>query len=195
MPAARAVRPGSRSGGQARETAADPTGRGSQAPSQRRAPRTALHAFAWTAVFTVWHGYWAVGGDFGFGDQQSAFPDAGWLFTVPVVAMFAAGLVIPLALARGVGPRRLLVWLMWAGAAVLVARGLVGLTDDVLRFTGLVETGLSGLSDEQVLGTADPSAYTIWSVFGLDAFFVAGGVLFGRAALAERPAGAVSAPA
>ena len=183
MPTARAVGPASRSGGQARETAADPTGRGAQDPSERRAPRAALHAFAWTAVFTVWHGYWALGGDFGFGDQQSAFPDAGWLFTVPVVAMFAAGLVIPLALARRVGPRRLLVWLMWAGAAVLVARGLVGLTDDVLRFSGLVETGLSGLSDEQVLGTADPSAYTIWSVFGLDAFFVAGGLLFGRAAL------------
>jgi len=166
-------------------TAADPSSGSSQDQSHRRAAHAALYAFLWTAVFTLWHGYWALGGDFGFGDQQSAFPDAGLLFTVSVVAMFAAGLVIPLALARQVGPRRLLVWLMWAGAAVLAARGLAGLIDDLLRFTGLVETGLSGLSDEQVLGMAEPSAYTVWSTVGLDAFFAAGALLFGWAALSN----------
>ena len=68
----------------------------------------ALHAFAWTAVFIVWHGYWALGGDFGFGDQQSAFPDTTSSlrlgFSVAVGGMFAAGLAVPLAFARGVGP-------------------------------------------------------------------------------------------
>ena len=77
---------------------------------------------------------------------------------------------------------------MWAGAAVLAARGVVGLVDDGLRFSGVLETGLSGLSDQEVLGTADPSAYTIWSTIGLDAFFVAGGLLFARAAR-RAPAG------
>jgi hypothetical protein len=153
--------------------------------------RAALHAFAWTAVFIAWHGYWALGGDFGFGDQESGFPDttssaAGWIFSITVVGMFVAGLAVPLALARGVGRHRLLVGLMWAGAAVLGARGLAGLVDDALRFTGLVETGLSGLSDEQVLDTAHPSAYTIWSTVGIDAFFAAGALLFGRAALHAR---------
>jgi Protein of unknown function (DUF3995) len=156
-----------------------------------RVRRTAMPAFWWTAVFILWHGYWALGGDFGFGDQQSGFPDttssaAGWAFTVPVVGMFVAGLAVPLALARGTGPRRLLVGLMWAGAAVLVARGAIGLLDDALRFTGLAETGVSGLSDEQVLGTADPSAYTIWSTVGLDAFFALGGLLFAYGARRTR---------
>jgi hypothetical protein len=149
--------------------------------------RAALLAFAWTALFIVWHGYWALGGDFGFGDRESAFPDTtstlgGWIFTIATAGMFAAGLAVPLAVARGVGNRRLLTWLLWAGAAVLAVRGAAGLLDDALRFTGLAETGLTGLSDEEVLGTADPSAYTIWSTIGLDAFFAAGALLFGLAA-------------
>jgi len=150
--------------------------------------RTAARlAFAWTLIFSIWHGYWALGGDFGFGDAEAGIPDttstvAGWIFTVVVSGMFAAGLAVPLAVARGTGPRRLLVALLWAGGAVLAARGSVGLLDDVLRFGGLVETGLSGLSDEQVLGTGDPSAYTIWSTVGLDGYFLFGGLLFGLAA-------------
>ena len=100
--------------------------------------------------------------------------------------MFAAGLVVPLAVARGRGPRRLLVGLLWAGAAALAARGLAGLADDALRFGGLAERGLTGLSDEEVLGTAHPSAYTIWSTVGIDAFFAFGGALFAVAALRAR---------
>jgi len=152
-------------------------------------------------VFILWHGYWALGGDFGFGDQQSGFPDttsssAGWIFTTGVVGMFAAGLAIPLALVRGVGRRWLLVGWMWAGSAVLAARGLSGLVDDALRFTGLVETGLTGLSDEQVLGASHPSGYTIWSTIGIDAFFAGGALLFGRAALRARATdGTTPAPA
>jgi uncharacterized protein DUF3995 len=156
-------------------------------PPRPATSRPALLALAWTAVFIVWHGYWALGGDFGFGDAESAFPDttsslSGLIFTTVVVGMFAAGIAVPLALARGAGPRRLLVGLMWAGAAVLTVRGLTGVVDDALRFTGLAETGVSGLSNEQALGTAHPSAYTVWSTFGLDSFFVVGGLLFGRAA-------------
>jgi uncharacterized protein DUF3995 len=146
-----------------------------------------MHAFWWTAVFILWHGYWALGGDFGFGDAEAAIPDttstvAGWTFTIAVVGMFVAGLAVPLAIARGLGPRRLLVALMWAGAAVLTVRGAIGLVDDVLRVTGLAETGLTGLTDEQVFGTAHPSAYTMWSTVGIDSFFAAGGLLFARAA-------------
>ena len=150
--------------------------------------RTAARlSVAWTLLFIVWHGYWALGGDFGFGDAEAGIPDttstvAGWIFTVVVSGMFAAGLAVPLAVARGAGPRRLLVALLWAGGVILAARGSTGLLDDVLRFGGLAETGLSGLSDEQVLGTADPSAYTVWSTVGLDGYFLLGGLLFGLAA-------------
>ena len=149
-------------------------------------PRTV--AFAWTAFFILWHGYWALGGDFGFGDQESGFPDAGWLFTVVVAGLFAAGLAVPLAIARDVGPRRLLRGLLWIGAVVLAARGVAGLADDALRFSGAAETGLTGLSDEQVLGSADPSAYTIWSTIGIDSFFALGGGLFAWAAQRSAPA-------
>ena len=149
---------------------------------------TARHALVWTAVFIVWHGYWALGGDFGFGDQEAEIPDAGSLFTIVVTAMFAAGIAVPLAVMRGVGPRRLLAGLLWAGAAVLAARGLSGLLDDALRFSGLAETGITGLTNEEVLDSPHPSAYTIWSTVAIDSFFLAGGLLFGRAALhAHRP--------
>ena len=74
--------------------------------------RAALYAFAWTAAFIAWHAYWALGGDFGFGDRESAFPAtstvADWTFMIAVAGMFAAGLAVPLAIARGAGPRRLL---------------------------------------------------------------------------------------
>jgi Protein of unknown function (DUF3995) len=148
----------------------------------RMTTTTARHAFTWTAVFIVWHAYWALGGDFGFGDREAEIPDAGWLFTLVVSSMFAAGIAVPLAVMRGVGPRRLLAGLLWAGAAVLAARGLSGLLDDALRFSGLAETGLTGLTNEDVLGSAHPSAYTIWSTVAIDSFFVMGGLLFGRAA-------------
>jgi hypothetical protein len=151
-----------------------------------------VHALAWTALFIAWHGYWALGGDFGFGDQEAAIPDttssaSGLIFTVAVVGMFAAGIVVPLAVMRGWGPRRLLAALLWAGAGVLAARGFAGLADDGLRFSGLAERGLSGLTNEQVLGSARPSAYTIWSTIGIDAFFSLGAVLFARAAHAAGP--------
>jgi Protein of unknown function (DUF3995) len=167
-------------------------GRTEESTRRARGRSAALHAFAWTAVFIAWHGYWALGGDFGFGDQEAAIPDttstlAGWLFSVGVVGMFVAGVAVPLAVARGRGPRRLLTGLMWAGAAVLAARGLAGVVDDALRFTGMAETGLTGLSDEHVLGTAHPSAYTIWSTVGIDSFFALGGLLFGRAAWLAGP--------
>ena len=40
-----------------------------------------------------------------------------------------------------------------------------------------------------MLGTAHPSAYTIWSTVGIDAFFAAGGLLFGVAARRASPRG------
>ena len=94
--------------------------------------RAAPHAFAWTALFIFWHGYWALGGDFGFGDQESGFPDApsvsDWLSSAAVSGMFVAGLAVPLAVIRDLGPRRLLVGLLWAGAAVLLLAGSPGLS-------------------------------------------------------------------
>jgi hypothetical protein len=167
-------------------------GRPARSTRASKAHRTSLYALAWTALFIVWHGYWALGGNFGFGDQEAAIPDttssaSGLVFTVAVAGMFVAGIAVPLAGMRGWGPRRLLTALLWAGAAILAARGFAGLADDGLRFSGLAERGLSGLTDEQVLDSAHPSAYTIWSTVGIDAFFSLGALLFARAAHAAGP--------
>jgi hypothetical protein len=43
-------------------------------------------------------------------------------------------------------------------------------------------TGLSGLTYEQLLGTANPSAYTLWSARAIDVYFLVGGVLYATTA-------------
>lgn len=156
-----------------------------------RATARALNwALYWTVAFIVLHGYWYLGGRVGFGDQVDPLPGApsslgDWIFNVVVGAMFAAGLVVPSALARRWGrrlPRRLLVWSMWIGCTVLMARGGSGLLDDFLRFTGLADGGITGLTNEQVLDTEHPSAYTIWTTIAIDTIFLTGGLLYGHAA-------------
>ncbi len=139
-------------------------------------------------AFVAAHGYWALGGRLGFGDQPAGIPLttsslAGWVFTIAVAAMFIAGLAVPLALVQRWGrriPRRLLLGLMWAGALFLTARGGLGLLDDLLRQLG-VDGGLTGLSYQQTLGTGRPTAYTLWSSAAIDLVFALAGVLFARA--------------
>jgi hypothetical protein len=144
----------------------------------------------WTVAFAALHVYWYLGGRVGFGDQQDPLPAApsslgDWIFTVVIFGMFAAGIVVPSALGRPWGrrlPRWLLVWSMWIGCAVLSLRGGTGLLDDGLRFTGLVDDGLTGMSNERVLGSAHPTTYTQLSAVAIDAIFFIGGLLFAYAA-------------
>ena len=56
------------------------------------------------------------------------------------------------------------------------------LVDDALRFSGLYDGGLTGLSTKDVLGSADPSTYTKLSTVAIDSIFLLGGLLFGHAA-------------
>ncbi len=109
------------------------------------AHRAALHAFAWTAVFIVWHGYWALGGDLGFGDQQSGSPTRRPASRAGCSRSRSPACSRPGSPCRwrwrAERPRRLLLGLMWAGAAVLAVRGIVGLVDDGLRFSGLGRPG------------------------------------------------------
>jgi hypothetical protein len=108
----------------------------------------------------------------------------GWIFNLVVIAMFTAGLVVPLALVRPWGrkvPRRILLVLAWLGCAVLAARGGAGIVDSLVRVTGVLPRGLTGLSYEQTLGQAHPSSYTLWSGAAIDAYFLIGGILFGVA--------------
>jgi hypothetical protein len=163
---------------------------------QRAADRAARVAAGWTIAFILVHVYWALGGRVGFGDQTDPIPEttssvAGWIFTVAVAATFVAGVVVPLALVQTWDrrlPRCLLSAAMWAGSAVLLARGGAGLLNGLLRGVGF-EHGLTGQSYEEIFGSAQPSAYTVWSATAIDAVFLFGGVLFARAAhLAHRRA-------
>jgi len=163
-------------------------------PASARSTRAANWALYWTVAFIALHAYWYLGGRVGFGDQVDPLPGTpsslgDWIFSLVVFGMFAAGVVVPSALARLWGrrlPRRLLIRLMWIGCIVLVARGGSALLDDGLRFTGLLDSGLTGLSNKDALGSAHPSAYTILSTVAIDSIFLSGGLLFGHAARLAR---------
>ena len=114
-----------------------------------------------------------------------------WFFTIAVPFMFATGLAAPIALLRvtaGGTSRRLLVALLWAGCLILVARGVSGLLDDVVRDLGMSNRGITGLSYQDTLGTAHPSANTLVSTAIIDGYFFLGGILHGRAARSYGPA-------
>jgi hypothetical protein len=148
------------------------------------------------------HGYWYLGGRIGLGDAPGALPGTpaslgGWLFTIAVALMFAAGFAVPVALLRGRAGgayRRLLVGLLWAGCALLAARGASGLLDDVVRDLGISAGGITGLSYQHTLGTAHPSAYTLASTASVEGYFLLGGVLYGLAARSCRTARSGGSP-
>jgi hypothetical protein len=141
-------------------------------------------------LFIAMHTYWFAGGRIGFGDNPNPIPgppstSAEIAFNVVVLAMFGAGLIVPLALAQPWGrniPDGLLLTLAWLGCAVLSARGIAGIVDGVGRVTGLLPLGLTGLRNETVLGQEHPPPSTIAWSFAIDAYFVVGGVLFGLVA-------------
>jgi hypothetical protein len=113
----------------------------------------------------------------------------GWIVNVVVTLMFIAGLLVPTMLIWDIGPwvpRRILVAMLWVGCAVLLLRGGLGLLDGLVRYVGLFEGGLTGLSYEQTLGVAQPSTYTLWSGALIDAYFAIGGLAFGWSARRER---------
>jgi hypothetical protein len=163
----------------------------------KAATRAANAAFVWTLAFIACHVYWYLGGRVGFGDQANPLPPppssvVSWIGEVVTGGMFAAGLVVPTALAWSWGrrlPRRLLAGLMWAGAVALLARGGAGWVDDALRFSGLYDGGLTGLSTKDVLDSAHPTTYTKLSTISIDSIFFIGGIIF---AYAARLAGSAS---
>ena len=99
--------------------------------------------------------------------------------------MWAVGIPLPLALARPWGrrvPRWMLLWAAWTGCALLGARGIAGVADDVARAIGF-SRGLTGLTLAQEMSTAHPSAWQSFAETATDVLFVAGGLVFGLAAL------------
>jgi hypothetical protein len=67
-------------------------------------------------------------------------------------------------------------------------RGASGLLDDFVRDLGMSSRGITGLSYQDTLGTAHPSANTLVSTAIIDGYFFLGGILYGRAARSYGPA-------
>ena len=65
------------------------------------------------------------------------------------------------------------------GRAGTAARGASKLIDDLTRAAGLLPNGITGLSLERTMGTAHPSGAELWSGYATDAWFFAGGLIFG----------------
>ena len=158
-------------------------------------PAAAWTAFAWVMAFLAWHVVWAVTGltfpsSSGHHGSAKVIQE---LFTVVVFVMVAVGIVLPVALACRWGrrlPRRLLLATAWAGCGLLAARGFTGVADDVVRVTGILPNGLTGMTTAQVLGTAHPSTWAVVASGTTDVLFAAGALAFGAAALTygrERP--------
>lgn len=142
-------------------------------------------AWTWVIVFIAFHLYWYAGGRIG---HPGELPDgAPAVFNVVVGLLFLAGAVVPLASVSRwgcVAPRWILLTALWTACVILALRGAAGVLDETLRVTGLTSTGLTGLTREQVTGSANPSAHMLWSGRAIDAYFLLGGVLFGWAARA-----------
>jgi Protein of unknown function (DUF3995) len=147
--------------------------------------RIGYAAWIWVVVFTAFHVYWYAGGQIG---HPQPLPEASVdVFNIVVGSMFVVGAVVPLAATYDWGraiPRRALLAVLWAGAIVLLLRGGAGIVDETLRATGVAPNGLTGMSREQVSGSAHPSAHVLWSGRITDVYFAVGGVLFGIAARA-----------
>ncbi len=115
----------------------------------------------------------------------------GWIVEVLAGAAVPLGAWVSLAIARG-WPRgrvrRAATIIVWLACTLLVVRGAAGLIDDLTRAVGLLPNGITGLSHEQTMGTAYyRSASALWSGNVTDAYFLAGGIIFGLLGCCYRP--------
>jgi hypothetical protein len=154
-----------------------------------RCVRAAHVALGWVVVFVGFHIYWYLGGSFGSPGRLPGWPHSliGWAFSVLVDGAFALGLLVPWAISRGRALGRLaqpIGALAWLGGMVLLLRGGTGLVDDLTRVTGILPNGISRLSTQETTGTTDP--HVLWSGVAIDAYFLAGGMIFTWLAIRHR---------
>ena len=137
-------------------------------------------------AFVAWHVVWYFTGlPFAHHHWSGAALVLFWASEAITWVIWAVGIVLPLALARPWGrrvPRWMLLWAAWTGCALLGARGIAGIADDVVRAIGF-SRGLTGMTTAQVMGTGHPSAWLSFASTATDVLFLAGGLVFGLAAL------------
>lgn len=135
-------------------------------------------------LFAALHLYWALGGSVGLAEsagRQVAQQRPGWfvalgLYGVAALLLGAAGVGLAVARGAGLGRRRWVLPLVTAGiAGVLLLRG--------------VAVHLLLLSDTAYGGGAISAAQRTWTLWVWNPWFLLGGVLFGLATVAARPAG------
>ena len=147
----------------------------------------AYAALLWVVVFIAFHIYWAYGGHLGFGDASHPLPPVPtngveWAYMCVVYVLFIGGVLVPLSIAQAWGrviPSRLLLSACWFGSAILTLRALASYVDDLVRFTGLLPNGITGLTYAQIFGDDYVAASMLWSSVAIDAYFLLGGVLYG----------------
>jgi hypothetical protein len=155
--------------------------------SARRTTRAYYMALGWVMLFFAFHVYWYLGGSFASPGKLPGAPHSllAWIFEVFVAGAFPLGAFVCLVIARGWARGRLALpaaALVWFGCVLLLLRGGAGFIDDLARATGLLANGITGLSTKDTTGTADLR----WSGWAIDAYFLAGGIIFGLLALRYR---------
>lgn len=164
-----------------------------QAPAEGQRPpyvarrRAGYAAFGWVLVFLAWHVVWLATG---LAAPTSSHFHGAALVTYRVVTSFidvmiVLGCILPLALVQQWGrrlPRSALLTAAWIATALLTARGVSGLLDDLLRAIGF-HHGLTGLTVEQTTATARVTLWVQASGYATDVLFTAGAVVFACAAV------------
>jgi hypothetical protein len=138
-------------------------------------------------TFLAWHVAWYATG-LGFpepSDRGGTARAVAYGAQAVIVAMTAVGTILPVALATQWGrrlPRTLLLTLGWIAFGVLGGRTMAGVADTALRLAG-ARGGLTGLTVEQVMGTASPGQWDWVASYTTDGLFALGAVAFGVATL------------
>jgi hypothetical protein len=135
-------------------------------------------------LFFAIHIYWYGGGSFGNPGKLPSGPHSliTWIFDLLIAAAFPIGVLTCLAIARGWargGWALAAMTLVWTGCVLLLARGGLGVVDDLSRVTGVLRNGITGLSLQDTTGTQHPSAYIQWSSRAIDIYFMTGGIIIG----------------
>ena len=139
----------------------------------------------WSLIFAAPHFYWALGGRAGLGTQAAAADAAlqqGWFATYNLAAgcLGILGALVALVLAKRWGSQRVRRWLLiaaTAACAVLLLRGMLGLT-------------LLGV--ELLKGTFDEQTPAV--ILAIEPWFVVGGLAYGGMAVHQRKAAPTNNP-
>jgi len=152
-----------------------------------RTASVAYTALGWVVVFFAFHVYWYRGGSVASPGKLPHAPHALIAQTLGVVVTvaFPFGALVCLSIARGWARGRaasIITALVRIGWVLLLLRGSSGILDDLTRATGVLSNGVTGLSLEDATG----HAHLRWSDWAIDAYFLAGGIIFWVLAVRHR---------